>query len=309
MTSNDSRSVKSLCRPCGKGRHDRCISQRLCRCAEAGHPGSPTVSYGDRALALNNEILRCLVGSGVHGMALEGTDDRDEMGICIEPAAYVCGLSRFDQHVWRTQPEGVRSGADDIDLTIYSLRKWLRLATAGNPTIVLPLYAPEDALLVRTPLGDELRDLRGWIVSREIGKRFLGYLEQQRERMLGGGRQSRVPSRPELIAAHGYDTKYASHALRLGRQGVELLTTGTLSLPMREQDLTPSLAVKRGEVGKVEALAMIDRTMGNLRRIVDGKIGPLRAAPDYDRVNEWMISAHLRHWESARSGAVAEGTS
>ena len=34
-------------------------------------------------------------------------------------------------------------------------------------------------------------------------------------------------NRPELVAAHGYDTKYAMHALRLGLQGIELLTTGS----------------------------------------------------------------------------------
>jgi uncharacterized protein len=33
-------------------------------------------------------------------------------------------------------------------------------------------------------------------------------------------------NRPELVAVHGYDTKYAMHALRLGLQGIELLTTG-----------------------------------------------------------------------------------
>ena len=33
-------------------------------------------------------------------------------------------------------------------------------------------------------------------------------------------------NRPELIAAHGYDTKYAGHVLRLGYQGIEFLETG-----------------------------------------------------------------------------------
>ena len=30
-----------------------------------------------RELATKNEILRCLVGSTIHGLAIEGTDDRD----------------------------------------------------------------------------------------------------------------------------------------------------------------------------------------------------------------------------------------
>jgi hypothetical protein len=34
------------------------------------------------------------------------------------------------------------------------------------------------------------------------------------------------------VAVHGYDTKYAMHVLRLGLQGVELLTTGRFTLPV-----------------------------------------------------------------------------
>lgn len=42
--------------------------------------------YGYRAVALDGEILRTVVGSGVHGIAIPGTDDHDEMGVFIEPA-------------------------------------------------------------------------------------------------------------------------------------------------------------------------------------------------------------------------------
>src|SRR5512142_1216582 len=31
------------------------------------------------------EILRTVVGSGVHGIAIAGTDDHDEMGVYVEP--------------------------------------------------------------------------------------------------------------------------------------------------------------------------------------------------------------------------------
>jgi hypothetical protein len=35
-------------------------------------------------------------------------DDRDAMGICIEPPSYVCGVNSFDQYILRTQPELAR---------------------------------------------------------------------------------------------------------------------------------------------------------------------------------------------------------
>lgn len=259
----------------------------------------PNVSYGDATLAKDNEILRTVVGSDVHGMAIQGTDDRDYMGICIEPPAYVCGLEVFEQHVFRTQPEGARSGPGDIDLTIYSLRKWMRMAVRGNPTVLLPLYAPADAIRVITPLGIQLRELAGSIVSFQAGWRFLGYLDAQRDRVAGGGKRNRVPKRPELIERHGYDVKFASHALRLGRQGVELIETGKLSLPMREEDRTVCLDVKRGRYTLDVALALIDSTRERLDDLMHPVVrgaSPLPDEPDMDVVNGWLTRAHLAHW-------------
>lgn len=127
----------------------------------------PNVEYGDRGVALPNEILRSVVGSGVHGIAIEGTDDHDEMGVYIEPPEWVLGVERHrEDYIWRTQPEGVRSGHGDTDLVLYSLRKYLRLAIKGNPTVMLPLFAPEESLVVVTPLGEELRNLRTGLLSR-----------------------------------------------------------------------------------------------------------------------------------------------
>ena len=130
----------------------------------------PNVSVGDQDVALGNEIVRTVVGSGVHGMAIPGTDDHDEMGVYIERPEQVMGLMPTTEHyVSRTQPDGVRSGPGDTDLTIYSLRKFMRLATAGNPTILTLLYAPETAVLIRSSLGDELRGLAPQIVSAKAG--------------------------------------------------------------------------------------------------------------------------------------------
>lgn len=261
----------------------------------------PNVSYGDGATAKAHEILRSVVGSGVHGMAIEGTDDHDEMGVFIEPPAYVTGVLRpFDQYVSRTKPEGVRSGPGDVDLTIYSLRKYVRLAIAGNPTILLPLYAPADALVVTTALGWELRALTPKLVSRGAGRRFLGYLDQQYERMLGGGKQNRVPKRPELVERYGFDVKYASHALRLALQGVELIETGRLTLPLQEDARTLCVAVKSGEYGRGDVSEFIRFNREKLARLVDADESPLPAEPDLDAVNDWMFYAHRRHWRETR---------
>ncbi|MFI5625271.1 DNA polymerase beta superfamily protein [Nocardioides sp. NPDC051685] len=254
------------------------------------------VEYGDRDAALSGEILRTVVGSGVHGIAIPGTDDHDELGVYIEPPAYVLGVgSHREDYIWRTQPEGVRSGHGDTDLVLYSLRKYLRLALKGNPTVLLPLFAPEESLVTVTPLGEELRSLRDAFLSRLAAERFLGYMNGQHERMLGQSRRN-VPNRPELIERYGWDVKYGSHALRLAFQGRELAAEARLTLPMPGIERERVLAVKRGEVPREEVSAQITQLEAEVRGLLDSGRTPLPLDPDLARIDAWAVSAQRRHW-------------
>lgn len=249
--------------------------------------------HGDKT-ATAHEILRTVVGSGVHGIAIEGTDDHDEMGVYVEPPESVFGLREADGHyVARTVREGQRSRPGDTDLVLYSLRKYLALVATGNPTALLPLFAPEDAVLRITDAGRLLREVGAGLLSQRAGHRFLGYLHSQRERLVTG---KRVPARPELIERFGYDVKYASHALRLGMQGVEVVRTGRLTLPLPEQERKLVLAVKRGEYPLDTTLALIDSQAVLLQAILDNNHSPLPENPDLDRAAAWSTDVHLRAW-------------
>lgn len=195
-------------------------------------------------------ILLVEVGSTAHGTGLPGGEDHDEMGVVVEDAAVVLGLD--DQGLrtlmQRTQPEGSRSGPGDTDRTLHSLRRFLRLAASGNPSILMALWAP---VLHLTPAGEELRALADAFVGRHVIPRYRGYMQAQTLRLLGlrGGGHGRRGGggREELIAAHGYDTKYAMHAARLGFQCVELLTTRQLQLPIGGEPAEWLRAVRRGK--------------------------------------------------------------
>src|ERR1700723_2121252 len=54
----------------------------------------PHASEEARSIAEKGMILRVQVGSGVHGTSISGQDDRDEMGLCLEPPQFVTGLAR-----------------------------------------------------------------------------------------------------------------------------------------------------------------------------------------------------------------------
>lgn len=248
-------------------------------------------------------ILRATVGSTLHGLHHGGQDDRDEMAVFVEPPEYLVGLARarsirgglygFEHFVERTQPEGVRSGAGDLDLVAYSLRKYVRLALKGHPTILLLLFIPEESLLVQTDLGEELRALRPALLSRRAGRGYLGYLRGQKERLLGTRGQMRV-NRPELVEAHGFDTKYAMHAARLGYQGVELLKTGWLTLPMPEPERSRVMAIRMGERSFEDVIAEIDEVERLLAEALERT--ELPPEPDHERVNSFLVDAYRRAW-------------
>jgi predicted nucleotidyltransferase len=243
-----------------------------------------------REIALDNEILRGVVGSTTHGTAIEGQDDRDEMGVFIEPPENVCGLTPVDHYIYRDQPEGVRSQPGDLDLTMYSLRRFCGLAAQGNPSVILLLWLP--AHITMTRIGTALVEMREAFVSKESGKRFLGYLAGQKSKLRG--ERANTVRRPELVEKYGYDTKFAMHALRLGLQGIELMTHRRLTLPVAEPDLTTLRAVRSGRINLENALQLIDdaeKRLGDLVEACDW-------VADLDSINRFMVKAHLEYWQS-----------
>lgn len=155
----------------------------------------PHGSDAARRLAEAGTVLRVQVGSGVHGTAVAGTDDRDEMGIALEPPAFVTGVARlsvtdpegrthrrvfnqFEAHTAWDRDGGLDecSGAGDLDVVVYTARKWARLALSGNPTVLLPLYVPEDEVVFADEAGVELRANAERFASRAAAGAFQGYL-------------------------------------------------------------------------------------------------------------------------------------
>lgn len=250
-------------------------------------------SDAHRLIAEANTVLCGQVGSGLHGVTT-GDDDRDEMGVCIEPPECVIGLQRFDQYIFRTQPEGVRSGRGDLDLVVYSLRKWARLAAAGNPTVLLLLFVPDQELTIITDVGRDIQRHPERFLSRVAGRKFLGYLNAQRRRLTGD--VSCRTNRPELIERYGFDTKFAYHAIRLGIQGAELMEQGTITLPMPQPYREQLVDLRQGKCTLSDALGWLDEVTALLEYLTVNADLPER--PDPAVIDDWLVRTYRRHWEA-----------
>ncbi len=242
-------------------------------------------------------ILEVVVGSTVHGTNVQdGLEDLDIMAVVIESTRLVAVFYQQDTWVKRTKPEGVRSEAGDIDYTAYGLRKYLSLATKGNPTILLALFAPTQFIRYSDSRGEQLQELAPMIVSKECFAPFRGYMRQQHERLLGLRGQRNV-TRPELVEAHGYDTKYASHVIRLGLQGMEILATGRLELPMPDAARELCIKVRTGGFTLAQVSEQIIAAEEGLVAAYQQSTLPDR--PDVQAVERWMLDRYMGKWAAA----------
>jgi hypothetical protein len=219
------------------------------------------------------------------------------MGVIIETPEEVLGLTErgLSTVMQRTQPEGTRSGPGDTDRTLHSLRRFVRLASSGNPSILMSLWAP---VLYATDQGHELRALADAFVGRHVVPRYRGYMESQAMRLLGtrGGGHGRRGGgqREELVAEHGYDTKYAMHCARLGFQCIELLTTRQLQLPIQGEPADWLRAVRRGDIGFDEWWRRCLDLDAQLERLSTQPGYP--DGPDRGRIEAWSVTTHLAAW-------------
>jgi uncharacterized protein len=276
-----------------------------------------------RRIAEAGTLLRTQVGSGVHGTAIPGQDDRDELGICAEPPRFVTGIAtvrtpdgrripfeQYEVHTAWARPGGLaeRSGAGDLDVVIYGARKWTALAAAGNPTVLLPLWVPESEVVVATDAGRELRAHADRFVSRAVAERFLGYLRNQKDAMTAVGGERRA--RPAHVGKHGYDVKYAMHALRLGVQGAELLSTGRITLPVPGPELSRLREVRSDRWPLADVLTWLAGLEADLTAL--GGSSDLPPDPDWRWINGWLHRTYLDHWaqypEDGDGGAAGSGT-
>lgn len=238
-------------------------------------------------------ILRCIIGSKLYGTDTD-TSDTDYMGVCIEPVECVAGFSEFEQDIVQNRTD---AGVMTTEAKVYSLRKFLRLALGGNPDVIPLFFVPASHKTVDTAIGRQLQELAPHIVSRKCGVKFLGYMESQRRKMLGERGQLGV-TRSALVSKHGYDTKFAMQIIRLGLNGVELLTTGRLTFPMHDSERGMLLRIRNGEVTINEVLQRAGDLEKDLRDAISES--PLPEDSNRPLVEDWMITRYWEQWKADR---------
>ncbi|HEY1524973.1 MAG TPA: nucleotidyltransferase domain-containing protein [Candidatus Angelobacter sp.] len=229
-------------------------------------------------------------GSELHGAKVGKTDDTDLYGVYLEDPEQALGLNPREHFVWSTAGDERRNGPDDVDVTLYSLRKWAGMAAKGNATALHFLFAEPQEV-----------DLKAWkkilakrevFLSRSSAKQFLGFADDQFKRLTGEKGSGKKGQRPEYIGKYGYDTKAAMHGLRLLYECLELMTHRRITLPRPEKDLL--IEVRSGEWPLERVLAHAKKLASDVEKAVASS--PLPEKVDREAISKLVAQVHLEFW-------------
>lgn len=239
----------------------------------------------DRFDIFMHSIILAYRGSIVHGTyeaSKDSIDDKDVIGVAIPPVDYIIGLNKFEQFE-RMPPKLSRD--DPWDVVIYEIRKFFRLLLKSNPNVLGLLWLPENGYISRREEGRWLIDNRDIFSSKQAYKSFTGYAYGQLHRMTHHTYHGYMGTkRKELVDKFGYDTKNASHLIRLLRMGIEFMATGELNV-LRE-DASQLIQIKHGEWTLNKVYREADKLFaGSEEALIHSK---LPEKPDREKANELL---------------------
>ena len=256
----------------------------------------------EQEMAKRNLIFKAMVGSKLYGTDTKKSD-RDYVGIFIPDKEYILGLKRCEQVEFRTNPSssGHRNSKDDIDMTLYSLPKFIKLASENNPNIVELFFIDDKHIMECTSYGKRLIESFPFFISKKAKHKFSGYAHSQRQKIL-----NRVPigGRKEYTEKFGFDVKFASHLIRLLVEGNELLMNGKLEFPIPQNRYIRD--IKEGKFSLKQIFAKADQ-LESLSEELYVK-SDLRHSPDLEAINDLQIELLEEFWKEQIANHFYEAT-
>lgn len=244
----------------------------------------------DNLIFSTKTILSGYRGSIAHNLHIPpsddeyfGIDDTDLFELYCFPKEYYFSLAAYYRHQEVKEETG-----DGIDIVRYEIRKAFHLLSECNPNVLLFLYNRPDHYRHISKGGKLLLKHRDIFLSRErILKTFIGYAADQLKKLNVTTKQGFMGERRrKILDKFGFDTKKATTAIRLMKQGKELLESGFLKV-YRDDDRDLLLSIKTGKysVGEIQKLADILKT--EVEAAYSASSIPLRN--NQEKINELLV--------------------
>lgn len=147
---------------------------------------------------LNNEqiIVKMLFGSHLYGTSTPDSD-KDFKGIFLPSKEQIyLGKIPKSYNNAKKKAEGEKNTADDVDIEIYSLHYFIKLACEGQTVAIDMLHAPDDMIVEKSEIWDEIVKNREKFYTKNL-KAFVGYARRQAAKY--GVKGSRLNAAGEVL--------------------------------------------------------------------------------------------------------------
>ena len=149
-------------------------------------------------------------------------------------------FEQFQEHHIHA-PDELAGHGRTYDVTVFGIVKFFALAAENNPNVIDSLFTPHTCVLHSTQVGNLVRENRRLFLHRGAWPKFKGYAYSQLHKL---AIKEPTGKRAELVAEHGYDTKFAYHIVRLLGEAEQILVEGDIDLQRDNERLK---AIRRGE--------------------------------------------------------------
>lgn len=321
-------------------------------------------------------LIKAVAGSHLFGTNSE-TSDHDYKGVFIPDGKSILLGTYSDTIQKTTGDDESRNNKDDVDMEIYSLRKFFKMVKHGDTAAIELMFTPDEMILEKDPLWDEyIISNRDKLVNSKITA-MIGYARQQANKYgIKGSRtgelnniiqflkslekslafpnpklkhawldiqeeikkyehiheislplktvsQTEIPAinilgkkfdqhttfpyvldilkkiyknygqrAREAKKNNGIDWKALSHAVRVMYQGIELLETGKITLPLPSPQLEIVKEIKHGKKDYKDVSKLIEDLMCELERVKATSNLPEKV--DDKVINDIIIDIYLK---------------
>lgn len=236
-------------------------------------------------------IVHAYRGSTAHNMYIlpeeeMSTDDVDYMGVFIAPIDYYFGLYTKENHE-------TFIGTDDV--VMYDIKKFFKLLLKSNPNVLSLLWNKSEMVISKNWVWDEIVKHRHMFSSKDSFKAFNGYAFSQIKKMHHGPSKGYMgEKRKKIFDKFGYDTKNASHLIRLLRMGTEFLSTGYMRV-YRTSDRDELISIKRGEWTLDAVTRLAEKEMKSSKFALENS--QLPQSIDVEAANDLLVSIMTRYFD------------
>jgi uncharacterized protein len=248
---------------------------------------------------INNTQYLVVTGSQAYGIETPESDF-DIYGFSIPPKEDVFPhlkgvidgfgkqIQKFEQwseqHI--THPD-IKNGRQH-DLSVYGIVKFFQLVMENNPNMIETLFVPTNCVLHSSQIGNLVRENRKEFLHKGCWHKLKGYAFSQMHKMEN---KNPVGKRIELVEKYGYDTKFASHVVRLLGEAEMVLMEGDIDLQRNREQLK---AIRRGEWTEQQIKEYFSSKEKQLEELY--LKSTLRHSPDEPKIKDLLLECLTIHY-------------